>query len=166
MRDEDGDTAEDLAESEIGCIIKDAIIVKLKKTLEETKEEEKVNVEDTVREMPRFGKRKLKSTLEIFQSKKRGYMKEVDKLDKAIDGVKECLEEKDPGETLQDAKKDFECPICFEDMEPPREIWQCEGGHILCGTCKAQPNIKNCPSCSKAIGSRSRAMENLYLALF
>jgi len=167
MRDNYGNTAEDLAveaDSEIAIIIKDEIIAKLKKTLEETKKEEKVNVEDTVREMPRFGKRKLESTLEIFQYKKRGHMKEVEKIDKAIDGVKECLKGKDSDETLQEAKKDFECPICFEDMEPPKEIWQCEGGHVLCENCKA--TIKNCPTCKKAIGSRNRAMEDLYLALF
>jgi len=167
MRDNDGNTAEDLAsetDSEIAIIIKDEIIAKLQKTLEETKKEEKVNVEDTLREMPRFSKRKLKSTLEIFQYKKRGHVKEIEKIDKAIDGVKECLKEKDSDETLQEAKKDFECPICFEDMEPPKEIWQCEGGHVLCENCKA--TIKNCPTCKKAIGSRNRAMEDLYLALF
>jgi len=167
MRDDDGNTAEDLAveaDSKIAIIIKDEIIAKLKRTVEENKEAGKVNVEDTIREMPRYGKRKLKSTLEIFQYKKRGFMKDVEKIDKAIDGVKECLKGKDSDETLQEAKKDFECPICFEDMEPPKEIWQCEGGHVLCENCKA--TIKNCPTCKKAIGSRNRAMEDLYLALF
>lgn len=166
MNDEFGNIAQDLADSETASIIQAAIITNLKKTLEDNKAKENVNVEETMREMPRFGKRKLKSTIEIFQSKRRGYLKEVEKLDGAIDGMKECLEEIDPGFTLQEAKKDFECPICFEDMEPPKEIWQCEGGHTICGTCKDQPTIKNCPTCSRAIGGRNRAMENLYLALF
>jgi len=168
LKDNDGATAQDLSEwlrsLEIASIIQAAIIANLRKTLKENKAKENVNIEETIREMPQFGKRKLKSTLEIFQSKRRGYLKEVEKLDGAIEGVKECLQER--GLNLQEVKKDFECPICFEDMEPPKEIWQCDGGHTLCGNCKNQPTIKNCPTCSEPIRGRNRAMENLYLALF
>lgn len=159
--DDSGNSAQDLADSTISCIIKDALIANLKKTLQEN-----VNIEDTVKAMRRYGKRKLNSTLETFESKKRKHLKEVEKLDEAIYEAKECIKNADPVTTLQDAKQDFECPICFEEMKPPTEIWQCDSGHTLCGNCKNQPLVKNCPTCSEDIRGRNRAMENLYRALF
>lgn len=164
IEDMSGDSAQDLADSRISCIIQAAIIANLKKKVQEN-----VNIEDTVKEMPRYGKRKLNLTLEIFESKKKKHSKEVEKLSKAIDKAKECIKNADPVATLQDAKKDFDCPICFEEMKPPMEIWQCDAGHTLCGNCKygsLNIFIKKCPTCSKDIRGRNRAMENLYPALF
>ena len=34
-------------------------------------------------------------------------------------------------QTLQDLRKDLECPVCFEIPENP-PIYQCESGHIHC----------------------------------
>ena len=41
----------------------------------------------------------------------------------------------------------LECPVCLELAWPPRKIFQCREGHIVCDTCKANPNIKTCPIC-------------------
>jgi len=161
MEDMNGASAQDVADFEISCIIQTAIIANLKKKLVED-----VKTEDIVKEMPFYGKRKLNATLETFRAKKRKNMEEAEKLDEAIHEAEECIKNADPVATLQDAKNDFECPICFEDMKPPTEIWLCDSGHTLCGNCKTNPLIKNCPTCSKDIRVRNRAMENLYPALF
>ena len=30
----------------------------------------------------------------------------------------------------------LECPICLEEMRPPRRIFQCSNGHAVCGECR------------------------------
>jgi len=164
MEDVFGNSAQDLADSKISCIIQTAIIANLKKKMAED-----VNTEDIVKEMPMYayyGKRKLNSTLETLEARKSKNMKEGEKLDEAISEAKEWIKNADPVTILQDAKKEFECPICFEDMKPPTEIWQCDGGHALCGNCKKQSLTKKCPTCTKDIRGRNRPMENLYRALY
>merc|ERR1719367_1278621 len=42
---------------------------------------------------------------------------------------------------------EFDCPICTEVMRSPHEIWQCGEGHILCGNCRHNPNLPQCPAC-------------------
>jgi len=127
-----------------------------------------------------YGKRELRSKLDTLETKKKKFEKELDaletkkkkhkveieKLDKEIDGVKKCIDNVDPGETLQDAKKNFSCPTCLEDMAPPKQIWQCISGHTLCSDCKNHHRIKNCPTCDKEIISRNLALENLYNSLY
>ena len=27
---------------------------------------------------------------------------------------------------------EFDCPVCFEEMRPPRKIYQCGQGHVVC----------------------------------
>jgi len=167
MKDMDGETAQSFAGmgSAIACRILTAINEDLKKKLEESKDEN-INVEEVIEEMQNYGKQKLKSTLETFKSKKMKYQAEVVKFEGAIVKVKKCIDNVDPGETLENAKKDFDCPICLENMEPPKEIWQCDAGHTLCGDCKNHPSILNCPTCKMGITGRNRAMENLYNTLF
>ena len=54
----------------------------------------------------------------------------------------------------------LECPVCLEIAWPPKKIFQCREGHIVCDTCKANPNLKNCPMCriplSTHMASRNR----------
>jgi len=59
--------------------------------------------------------------------------------------------------------EEFNCPICAEVMRSPHEIWQCGEGHILCGDCRHNPNLPQCPVCRGcwSHGSRNRAMEAL-----
>ncbi|KAL3277609.1 hypothetical protein HHI36_012951 [Cryptolaemus montrouzieri] len=44
--------------------------------------------------------------------------------------------------------KIIECPVCFDYMVPP--IYQCCGGHSICGECKSQ--VQQCPTCEKPFG--------------
>ena len=54
----------------------------------------------------------------------------------------------------------LECPVCLELAWPPKKIFQCREGHIVCDTCKANPNLKTCPMCrisfSNNLTSRNR----------
>ena len=64
----------------------------------------------------------------------------------------------------------FECPVCLEVAWPPVKIYQCMQGHIICDTCKAHPQMGNCPICRQLLSqksmSRNLALENLALAIF
>ena len=33
---------------------------------------------------------------------------------------------------------EFECPVYFEIMGPPKEVFQCPIGHFICGDCNLQ----------------------------
>lgn len=59
----------------------------------------------------------------------------------------------------------LECPVCLEIAWPPKKIYQCREGHIVCDTCKANPNLKTCPMCrisfSNNLTSRNRSLEEL-----
>merc|ERR1712190_99643 len=67
------------------------------------------------------------------------------------------------------ARNLLECPVCLELAWPPKKIFQCREGHIICDTCKANPNLKTCPMCrisfSNNLTSRNRSLEELARAL-
>ena len=41
----------------------------------------------------------------------------------------------------------FDCPVCLEEMKPPKKIFQCSNGHSFCETCKMNPALRSCPVC-------------------
>ena len=53
-----------------------------------------------------------------------------------------------------ETKKDFECPVCFEDMVYPRKIYSCFNGHYICSVCLSNPRIQKCPICRDDFYSR------------
>ena len=59
----------------------------------------------------------------------------------------------------------LECPVCLEIAWPPKKIFQCREGHIVCDTCKSNPNLKNCPMCriplNSHLTSRNRSLEEV-----
>lgn len=63
--------------------------------------------------------------------------------------------------------REFDCPVCYEMMEPPRRIFQCPNGHLICENCKARESLRKCPTCRLSLGarrellSRNLAMEKL-----
>jgi len=63
----------------------------------------------------------------------------------------------------------LECPVCLEIAWPPKKIFQCREGHIVCDSCKANPQLKNCPMCrtpfSSHLISRNRSLEEVARAL-
>ena len=44
----------------------------------------------------------------------------------------------------------FDCPVCLEEMRPPKKIFQCSNGHSFCEQCKKNPALKSCPVCRVA----------------
>ena len=65
--------------------------------------------------------------------------------------------------------KELECPVCFvdmADMKPPIRIWQCAQGHLVCETCKSNPNIRFCPTCRQDLVGRATAVEKIALSMF
>ena len=63
----------------------------------------------------------------------------------------------------QDKREEVECPVCCEEMAPPRTIFQCSQGHPVCSSCR--PRLVHCPSCRGAFMGRNRGMEQLVLAI-
>ena len=64
------------------------------------------------------------------------FLKEVDEEADEDEIVDEDLDEK--------ARPLFEapiCPVCFEPMSPPARIFQCGGGHLLCGRCRPRIQV-------------------------
>jgi len=41
----------------------------------------------------------------------------------------------------------LECPVCLEEMKPPKKISQCSNGHVICELCKNNPEVRSCPTC-------------------
>jgi len=60
-------------------------------------------------------------------------------------------------QNLQKSKKAPECPVCFHQLLPPKQMFQCVEGHIVCGTCR--PKIQICPTCRGAMTGRAHAFE-------
>jgi len=67
------------------------------------------------------------------------------------------------------ARNLLECPVCLELAWPPKKIFQCREGHIICEECKANPALKVCPMCriplANNLTSRNRQLEELARAL-
>ena len=66
-------------------------------------------------------------------------------------------------ESDQNKREEIECPVCCEEMAPPRTIFQCSEGHPVCSSCR--PRLVHCPSCREAFMGRNRGMEQLVLAI-
>jgi len=56
-----------------------------------------------------------------------------------------------------------ECPVCLVEMIPPKKIFQCLEGHLVCSDCRPKVNPKGCVTCRNESGytSRSRFIEDL-----
>jgi len=67
------------------------------------------------------------------------------------------------------ARNLLECPVCLELAWPPKKIYQCREGHIICEECKSNPALKVCPMCriplANNLTSRNRQLEELARAL-
>jgi len=55
-----------------------------------------------------------------------------------------------------------ECPVCFDEMAPPKQIFHCVNGHFVCGSCR--PNIHECPTCRKNMAGRAHGTEEMLSA--
>ena len=63
--------------------------------------------------------------------------------------------------------QELECPVCLAEMVPPVKIWTCKSGHLLCQSCKRNPNIRQkCPTCRGEIIGRATTLEKIAASLF
>ena len=53
----------------------------------------------------------------------------------------------DGGDTPAPPRVVPECPICLEHMAPPRKIYQCVEGHVLCEICRPEILYNRCHIC-------------------
>ena len=60
------------------------------------------------------------------------------------DGDKDIHEN---AEVIKAILKEFECPVCFDIMLPPKKIGACSKDHYLCGTCIMSLTNRRCPEC-------------------
>ena len=56
-----------------------------------------------------------------------------------------------------------ECPLCMVLMRPPKQIYQCPEGHLVCSDCRPQVRDNLCASCRSPQGysSRCRYIEDI-----
>ena len=67
---------------------------------------------------------------------------------------------------IEEVKTELECPVCLEDMAPPRQIWMCSGsGHPVCGECRGRLEA-GCPSCKTPVDKRCTVLEKMAAKLF
>jgi len=59
-----------------------------------------------------------------------------------------------------------ECPVCMENLLPPRRIFQCGNGHLICEICQPKMKEQKCPSCLQGFVGRAIAMEQHLSTLF
>jgi len=57
-----------------------------------------------------------------------------------------------------------ECPVCLEAMLPPKNIFNCANGHLVCSDCRE--NVERCPTCKLGVTGRATCMEQHLIGLF
>ena len=60
--------------------------------------------------------------------------------------------------TLSYLSSDYECPICFDCMLPPKMIYSCHNNfkpHFICSDCFFDLQKKECPSCKEDFNKRT-----------
>ena len=75
-----------------------------------------------------------KSKRKLVEKKIEAAQKDLDRFGKTLGGASPALD------------KEFHCTVCMQTMGPPRQIFQCVNGHLICNICKNK-RIQLCPSC-------------------
>eukprot|EP00092_Neocalanus_flemingeri_P023671 GFUD01025673.1.p1 GENE.GFUD01025673.1~~GFUD01025673.1.p1 ORF type:complete len:184 (+),score=66.20 GFUD01025673.1:65-616(+) len=79
---------------------------------------------------------------------------------------KEWREENEWREREEILMAELVCPVCGEEMLPPRQIYQCGIGHVLCQDCVGKDGPKVCIQGCGPITGRNIALEKVSLAIF
>ena len=90
-------------------------------------------------------------------------------MEKELEAAQQDLDRfgKTPGRGSPTVDKEFECPICLETMGPPRQIFQCPIGHLICDLCMIQADQGRCHVCRAQLSggfTRNLAMERVVRA--
>eukprot|EP00092_Neocalanus_flemingeri_P085893 GFUD01108148.1.p1 GENE.GFUD01108148.1~~GFUD01108148.1.p1 ORF type:complete len:262 (+),score=107.40 GFUD01108148.1:55-840(+) len=127
--------------------------------------EEEINVKKTeyINETEAIEK-KYKNEIEIMSAE---LETEIIDMKKAIGNLRIILASStEDAERVETTKSELECPVCMEEMKPPRRIWQCSDGHAVCEHCRKKPAVTCCPTCRKYIVGRSTIAEKMARSLF
>ena len=55
-----------------------------------------------------------------------------------------------------------QCPVCYEEMRPPRLIYNCMNGHLICSECQPSIRENRCINrCKSKYTGRATAMEQI-----
>ena len=125
-------------------MLQDQMIRALKSKLAETLQEEiKVEIDvicDLIKEARKknfksVGKESMKRNIEMRQQIIVKYLTKKDTNLPSSDSLQEVL------------NREYECPVCFETISYPLQIYACTGDHLLCSECLQKHSIKQCPCC-------------------
>ena len=47
--------------------------------------------------------------------------------------------------------------VCYDQFQPDRAVFQCEGGHLVCSLCR--PQLRDCPVCRGDLVGRAITLE-------
>ena len=61
------------------------------------------------------------------------------------------------------ARRIPECPVCFERFTGQSQVFQCQQGHFVCGTCRPRTHI--CPTCRGTMIGRCNGFEQFLQSL-
>ena len=92
--------------------------------------------------------KELEASLDEINKK---HQMEMNQLEKDIAMTNSQLQKLNHVSENPGLEKEFECPVCLEVMGPPKKIFQCVNGHLICDACKNHPDIRSCPSCRVVI---------------
>ena len=56
-----------------------------------------------------------------------------------------------------------ECPVCYERFTGQSQVFQCQQGHFVCGTCR--PRVHTCPVCRGNMMGRCHGAEQILQSL-
>ncbi len=56
----------------------------------------------------------------------------------------------DPTDSL--IAEELECPVCLEEMRPPKRIFSCSNAHLFCERCNDASRLRSCPKCREDFG--------------
>merc|ERR1712062_922951 len=56
-----------------------------------------------------------------------------------------------------------ECPVCYERFTGQSQVFQCQQGHFVCGTCR--PRVQTCPVCRGPMMGRCHGAEQILQSL-
>ena len=107
---------------------------------------------------------KHKKESEDLAEKKRVKLESITKQEKeaiknfctVLTTAKRKYEDDEEKEKEKEEDSSFECPICYEMMAPPKKIYQCLEGHLVCSECKPKIPNNNCATCQSGQGYISR----------
>jgi hypothetical protein len=87
-------------------------------------------------------KRRAKEKREriVKKNRERRIKKEME--EKKLEDVKKSSEEREDKELQKTIVALFKCPLCDDTMSPPKKIYQCMDGHILCKKCRKSDEVQ------------------------